>query len=283
MKSPFKSKPRIFLALPHYSGKLDSRALTPIICAGQNGVVYTKTRGHSLLAHNFNQLWCEALNLRKSHSLTHFVMLHDDIIPTQKNWVEILHQELIAHNADVMSVIVPQKGPTGLTSTAWEETTEIECESMIFPAGALEKKQVFKDSWACRRMTMQEVFKYPETFTMPGILVNSGCFIADIRKPWAEKILFTIMDLIIKKADGMFYPLVLSEDWNFSKQVRREGGKIYATRKVEVSHRGFNDFVNNEPWGTEAHDPLWEVEEEPEEKYKQDADAEAPVSVKDPR
>lgn len=261
MKNPFDKKPRIYLALPHYAGKLDSRALKPIFDSGKYGVVYTKTRGHSLLAHNFNQMWCEALNMRKSHGVTHFIMLHDDVIPVQNNWAEILYQEQIKTGADLVSVVIPLKGPDGLTSTAWEEHNEIECTRLILPAGAIDKRQTFKDNWACRRMTMTEVFKYPPTFTMPGILVNTGCFIADIRKPWAEKVVFTIMDAIVKKPDGTLFPIVLSEDWNLSKQIRREGGVIYATRKVEVAHRGQNDYMNNEPWGTASHDPNWEVEE----------------------
>lgn len=259
MKNPFDKKPRIYLALPHYAGKIDSLALTAIFASGSNGAVYTKTRGHSLLAYNFNQMWCEALNMRKTHGISHFAMLHDDVIPMDKNWLGTLSNEIVSTGGDVVSVVVPLKGHTGLTSTAQEEDHDIECAGLIMPTGRLEIKK-FKDSWACRRFTMQEIFNLPETFTLPNILINTGCFIADIRKPWAERVVFTIMDMIVKQPNGRFSPVVLSEDWNFSKQVRREGGIIYATRKVEVSHRGMNDYVNNVPWGTERHDPLWEVD-----------------------
>jgi hypothetical protein len=229
---------KIYLAVPSYNNMLELKAFESILFAGRQGVVGFKSIGGSLLSYVFNQLWCDALNQRKK-GITHFLMLHADVIPQDtKNWINILKAEMVEHDADVMSVVVPIKSPQGMTSTALDKGCD-------------------ENPWATKRYSMTEIMEMPETFTSPDLLINTGCFLADITKSWAENIHFEVNDKIIKKPDGDFLAWVEPEDWNFSKQIKGYGGKIYATRKVEVAHLGRADYYNAEAWGQEKDDPVW--------------------------
>lgn len=194
----------------------------------------------SLLSMCFNTLWCGALNHR-ADGATHFAMLHSDIEPVAW-WLDMLMDELIATDADLLSVVVPIKSEQGLTSTAID-------------SGA-------GDNFANEfRLTMQEVFRLPETFSAAdcgypdrALLVNSGCWVCRLDRPWVEQVHFTINDRIRKGADGLWRPEVESEDWCFSRQLHRLGCKVLATRKVPVKHLGGKAFVNFQPWGEWGYD-----------------------------
>lgn len=233
---------KIYLGIPTYNRLVEAKAFESIFFAGKQGVAHYKCESLSLLAYSFNRLYCYALNMRKSHGITHFLLLHADIVPVDpQTWVNTLKEEMLAHDADILSAVVPLKGPTGVTSTAIDKACE-------------------ENPWAVRRYTMKEVMELPETFTDPALLVNSGCMLIDITKDWADKLYFTINDKITQKPDGTFMAHVESEDWGFSRQARKLGAKLYATRKIELSHVGSNDFMNNSGWGSEDIDPFWKGE-----------------------
>lgn len=229
---------KIYLGIPSYNQMLEAKAVEAIWFAGGQGVAQYKCESVSLLAYGFNRLWCNALNARKN-GITHFLLLHSDVIPYDaKNWVNILKAEMLEKEADVMSVVVPIKSPQGLTSTAYD----MSCE---------------ENPWAVQRLTMSQVMALPETFTHLGLLINTGCLLVDITKPWAEKICFTVNDKIVRLEDGSFMAQNEPEDWNFSRQVSQYGGSIWATRKVVVAHMGRADYMNDDAWGSETTDPLW--------------------------
>jgi hypothetical protein len=132
----------------------------------------------SLLARGFNQAWCTAL----SAEYDYFVMLHADIVP-QPGWLEKLIELIETTSYRMISAVVPLKSPLGITSTG---------------VG-------FLDNWygIRKRLTMQEVFRLPETFDIthlyaagilppaenPAVedvlLVNTGCFIANLTASYA--------------------------------------------------------------------------------------------------
>lgn len=202
--------------------------------------------GNSLLAHTFNQCWCFALNLRRQRTVTHFAMLHADIVPNNW-WLDVLLDEIERTGADMLSAIVPIKSRDGVTSTAIGDP---------------------RDSFQRRRLTMREVMKLPKTFDVAdcgfpdrALFVNTGCWICDFRKPWVEKIWFQIQDRITKNEEGLFVPEVAPEDWDFSRRVAEMGGKVMATRKVKLSHFGPRGHRNDHAWGkqldhTAAGQPL---------------------------
>jgi hypothetical protein len=181
---------------------------------------------------NFNILWSGALNLR-SKGVTHFVMLHSDIMIQDSNWLEILREEMDKNDADIISAIVPVKDMSGVTSTALV-TDEA--------------------NWDFKRLTMTEVFSMPETFTDKDLVVNNGLLLVDLRKPWVDKVWFNFsvrMDLV----NGMYAPKMLPEDWAFSLDARKLGAKIYATRRTKVTHFGNYGYSNNFAWGSCKTDP----------------------------
>ena len=61
-----------------------------------------------------NLVWTEFLNKQLTDdAVDYFIMLHDDVVPLQKDWLDVLIAELERLNADVVSVIIPYKDDTG--------------------------------------------------------------------------------------------------------------------------------------------------------------------------
>ena len=195
--------------------------------------VAVEYRQGSLLAANFNGLWCGALNAcHRGHNIKYFAMLHDDIGP-QDFWLDALIEEMEAKDLDVLGVAVPIKDNKGLTSLAidGEGTWRVKC-----------------------RLTMAEVLGLPETFTSEDIggnlLLNTGCWVCRFDPEWARQVRFTINDRIVFNTKLDRYEAeVEPEDWYFSRLLHECGLKIGATRKIRVEHRGEMDFTNDHKWG----------------------------------
>jgi len=221
---------KLFLALPNY-GNL--RYNTVPLLSAVNGpksfdAVFPAELCSSLLAHCFNTLWAQALAWRPQ-GVTHFLMLHADVVPHESDWLVQLHREMVRIGAKVLSAVIPMKDTQGITSTAI-------------------------DGQPLRRFTMKGIMALPETFTHPDLLVNTGMLLVDLREDWVEQIYFTVGDLITKAADGSYSVLAESEDWQFSRLARRLGVQLWATRKVKLTHWGAHGFSNFRAWGTEAQD-----------------------------
>lgn len=239
----------VFLACPTYNGQLDfATARSLYHTASQNHRVHVMAGAASLLTANCNALWCMALNNR-AH-LTWFAMLHADIEP-EHWWLDKLIAEAEAHQADLMSAVVPMKNFDGLVSTA-----------IARPGG---------DSHIFCRLTMQQVRHplFPDTFGIheaadaleqlppplqvrdvprEALLANTGCFICRLDRPWSEQVWFSLVDGI-EKVNGLWQHVTLSEDWVFSGRVARHGGKVMATRTVSLAHRGITAFESTNVWG----------------------------------
>lgn len=232
--------PTVFACMPTHSCLVDMRANAALQQPTIRNDIAVKIdqRASSLLAHGFNNLWCKALNER----FDYFAMLHADICPTH-GWLDILMDEMKATGAEVLSCVVPFKEATGLTSTAIGD-----------PAKTWKPR---------RRLTMTEIDDLPDTFDAadagyPGdvLLVNSGCFLVDLSKPWCRatnefgeaEFHFTINDRIVNHR-GQFKSEVESEDWFASRQWARMGVKVLATKKVILNHRGVFNYPNYGDWG----------------------------------
>lgn len=185
----------------------------------------------SLLNHNFNRHWAEALNLRDDgQGATHFAMIHADVCP-QEGWLDVLLGELTANDADVVSAVIPIKDDRGLTTTAVYDGV---------------------DPWNRRRFTLKEIHRLPATFGAEDVgealLINTGLWVCDLRKPWCDDCCFHSLERIVRK-DGRYAAEVLSEDWAFGHFLNGYGAKVLATRKVQVLHEGGHRFPNTTPWG----------------------------------
>jgi SAM-dependent methyltransferase len=230
---------RILLGMPGY-GKQTSAAGRGFwrACADMSHVVNASQEG-SLLASNFNQIWCHGLNIvHQGGRLDYFAMLHDDIGP-EDFWLDKLIDELEERQLDILGVAVPIKDTRGMTSMA------------------LHKEG---DNWMpLTRLSMHDVYQLPETFTsadLPApLLLNTGCWVAKWNQDWCREVHFEINDRIVfNTAVNRYQAQTEPEDWFFSRLCHEIGLKIGCTRKVAVRHRGDMDFTNEKPWGTNTYD-----------------------------
>lgn len=223
----------LHFAAPTYSGGRYNTQAVVSACTNPapfRGVAFDEN-AHSALALNFNAMWCRALNAR-DRGVTHFLMLHNDVIPHEPGFVGQMANIMEQTGASVLSVVLPIKDTRGLTSTA-------------FDTG---------DVFSPRRITMSELASMPSTFTHPSLLVNTGLMLVDLRGPWVEEIYFTINDRITRAPDGQFCAQMEPEDWFFSRKAHQLGARVFATREVRASHFGGRDYDNTGTWGTVLHD-----------------------------
>jgi len=191
-------------------------------------VAYLHARGlttievrSSLLAYAFNQCLVAALNRRKA-GVTHFLLLHADVVPLDQDWLGAIVDVAARHAARVLSVLLPIRDDSGLTSTA-----------------------IDTDPWRPRKLSMTQMFDRPPTWTAPDLLVNSGFLLIDVRDPWIEQVHFTINDRL-RYEQGRWVADVESEDWNFSRQCRALGVDVWVTREIRARH---DRWANDTPFG----------------------------------
>lgn len=242
---------KLLLVMP-YSGPVMMRVAkvfwaSPCNCADVVRVANPCT----LLARNFNMLWATALNLYEKGEVTHFAMMHDDVEPPME-WLDVMFDEMQRVGADVISAVVPIKDDRGLTSTAIDDPLT---------------------NWEpAKRLTATEIMQLPETFSAAdtefperALLVNSGCWLADMRCPafhetkigsdgLEESVAhFAICDRVVRR-EGMWAADAESEDWLFSKILFNLGVKVFATRKILVLHHGEISWRNDVAWGALKED-----------------------------
>lgn len=236
---------RVYACQPQYGNGCALSHRQFWIATGRKYSVTQCGDGGSLLANVFNSHWVNALNRQaKGEKITHFAMLHDDVVP-EDAWVdklvdELLLQQRMDSTVDLLSVVVPIKDGYGVTSTAIDGESPFE---------------------VTRRLTMTEVHNLPETFSNidcgypeRALLVNTGCWICDFTKPWRFDVHFEIRDRILRLEDGTFTAQVAPEDWNFSRDLHNLGVGVRATTKIGVSHFGSLPYINAEPWGMHDQD-----------------------------
>ncbi len=235
-----KHERRIFLGQPGY-GKCTAAAARALWQACAPDVhVQRQYATSSLLACNFNKLWCEALNrVHIGERIDYFAMLHDDI-GCEDFWLDALIDELEAKQLDVLGVVVPIKDTRGLSSIALQHG---------------------RDNWNIEcRLSMHDIYELPETFTSEDVggmplLLNTGCWVAKWNQEWCRQVHFEINDRIVfDRTSDRYIPQNESEDWFFSRLLNDIGLRIGATRKIAVKHEGDVEFSNTFPWGSQAFD-----------------------------
>lgn len=190
----------------------------------------------SILPHCFNIIWKDVLNRRKEEKFTHWGLIHDDVCP-DPGWLDIMLEEMNRVNADFISAVVPIKNCRGTTSTAIDNP---------------------KDQYNVRRLTLHEIFKKKPTFTHPRILLNSGLFVMRMKPEfylyppvyWRQQDKLTPRVANPKEGEEYEYdPETISEDWDFTRQLKARGARVFATRAVPLFHLE-EEFHNKSPWGT---------------------------------
>jgi hypothetical protein len=227
-------------------------------CWGTTTGVINSTKDHVVHPFNgglgfsgvidFNLLWADAHNLAEAGTITHFAMLHGDIVPDpEQRWLDILLEEMDMRNADLVSAHLPIKDHRGVTSCGICDPT--------FPWGAF------------RRFTQREILHgFPETFNnvMVGypdkpLLHNTGCWVCDLRKPIFKetnpdgslKLFFRFPERIIRDQNGKWEHQQESEDWCFSRELWQAGAtNTWITKRIRATHKGGMDWDNWVTFGT---------------------------------
>lgn len=256
-QSVIAKQPVIYVAMPHRNLEVHLGAAAGLHFASNNK--YRQVVGNfgtSVLTQCFNTLLCEALNARATDGVTHFAMLHNDVVPC-KGWLDILMEEMLFNDFDMVSAVIPIKNSKGLTSTG------------IDTPG---------NPWSVRRLSMAEVFDMPETFTAKDIpfrqaesslLLNTGCWVMKLTEPWAEGLCFRQQDCIAwSLSDQKYVAQSISEDWDLSRQLVGRGCRIAATRRVPIFHER-PEFHNHEPWGEWSSDQTFLENERTTAEYVQ--------------
>ena len=225
---------RIYLGQPNAGAIMPCAAAAVVYASHRRDHICYDPKQFGDIEHNFNMMFCDALNGRDEHRLTHFAMIHSDI-GTQPGWLNVLLDEMDRVNADVMTTVIPIKDLRGLTTTG-----------IRYPG-----------VWGTRRFTMREVNRLPETFSIADtdepdqiLAINTGLWVARIPVGgWCDRFPgFTCKHKIVEE-QGRRVPWFDSEDWLFSDWLHEQGLRVFATRKAKCFHRGGNDFSNEGTWG----------------------------------
>jgi len=268
---------RIYLGMPGYGRQTaDAGCSFWRACRDMSNVINDYRQG-SLLATNFNNLWCNALNRANAgENIARFAMQHDDI-GAGEYWLDTAIEELERHDLDILGVVVPLKDGRGLSSIALHNgpienragkfsewltscgikgsTLTADHRSRLLEAFSVWLNRTDANNWRpfCR-LSMHDVYELPETFTSEDvgkpILLNTGLWVCRFDMKWATKVHFEINNRIVFDPKlNRYHEQTEPEDWFFSRLCHELGLKIGATRKIQVKHRGEAEFFNTSPWG----------------------------------
>jgi hypothetical protein len=241
---------RIYLAVPGV--KFCWGTTTGVINSSAKHIVRPFNSGVGFSgAEDFNLCWIDALNLYERGEVTHFAMLHGDIVPDPaERWLDILLEELDKHQALIVSAHVPIKDMAGVCSCGIGDP---------------------ENPWAAyRRFTQAEILRdFPETFNAElvgypdrPLLVNTGCWVTDLSKPvWHQtnpdgslKMLFRFPERAIRGDDGAWIHQRESEDWCLSRELWEQGIRdLWITRRVRLTHEGGLKWPNWDAFGKYKH------------------------------
>lgn len=176
----------------------------------------------SLLCKNFNSLYSHALNGRKTHGVTHFFLLHNDVGPVPNDWGSRMLTIMQRDKLHALSAVISIRGNGLDSSTAWE-------------ADGKEPR---------RRVAIGEITGTVNSRDNRRLLINTGCLCIDLRHPAADSLYFAMKDGVRRRPDGIYEPFNESEDYNLSHMMRKAGMDFGATAEFEVLHCGRRDWSN---------------------------------------
>ena len=226
----------------------------------------------SSLTGNFNKLWAQALAMHDAGQIDYFAMLHSDIGP-EPRWLDKLFQEMAEVDADVISVVVPFKDGSEITSTAiglpgdpWAPLHRLNVPQACtyFPSTFGQKDaEAFLDQIQAKGTITTDdgsTLELADDKSQYPLLINTGCMLIRMDRDWVHErtdtgeMAFawefrnrivpkwdrTQAIHVIKKYDTYFEP----EDWRASRHWHARGVRVYATTAVTVYHSGIRRFLN---------------------------------------
>lgn len=227
-------KPRVLLVTPYYGqvsmGLFQTLNLANIDRSRVDVVGHIQS-STSVLPACFNNLLALALDHRDEGRATHMAMCHSDIL-AEPGWINKLYNEMWFRNLDLISAVVPIKGPTGRTSTAiGNENDRWHIKRCIFDRDREKLPQTFTAANACG----------PEEV----LLVNTGLFLCDLRRPYWDDFSFQFHTKIFKNPQtGKRETASRSEDWEMSYHLHENKAPYAATWAVKLHHEGIYKYPN---------------------------------------
>jgi hypothetical protein len=243
----------IFLCTVSHNGQIDARMAGIFYSmASRERFMNIHHQQTSLLASGLNKLWCKALNDREQYGYKWFALLHADIVP-ERFFLDKLIEQAEAFDADVMSAVVPIKGPDGVTSTALSGPDEFTRLTRLTVSQVYDPEWPMTfDAWGTLSALKKKGLSIDDKAAANcKLLVNTGCMITRIDREWCAHVEFTINDRIITLAGGKLLEQVEPEDWYFSLRVAQLGGKVMATKAVKLEHVGTMSYHSHTVWGKE--------------------------------
>lgn len=254
-------RPRVLIVLPQRPGENMANGLWVATQPGAMGegfdIVQLYAQPCSLLNNNFNDLWCQMLNRRKAENITHFIMVHSDVCPEPGKWIQTLLEEQKRVDADVLSCVIALKDHTGMSSTGimhWptEKIKKLSVDQCLKLPKPFDAKQCIIEGHGIGTTKL-----YSADYCL---LMNSGCWVADVRGDWVEKMCFRSYDTIVKyEEDGQtkWKAISTGEDWLFSMDCYRLGLRTFATTAVGVKHQGIFQYPNSVAYGSKQGEDIW--------------------------
>lgn len=229
----------VFIGIPSSDNKIVEGTMSAMIAASNHGAVKCSVAAHKCREFAMNSIWNEALNSQKEYKITHFAMMDDNICPSPM-WLPDMLRIMKETNADVVSVVVPELNPSGITHFAMDEKTE-------------------KDPYLVQRLTLNQLHSLEKVFTDPRLLVTTSLMLVDFTKPWVKDMVFESRHYR-GVHNGQSYADMETIDWNFSRKVKAAGGTLFGSTSILVKVMGSAAYFNGTPWGTISADPLWHDE-----------------------
>jgi hypothetical protein len=243
----------VLLGCPRYKEGRDDLDEIHGNCSRRHSVNIWK-KASALLSWNCNGLLRRALNERTTNGYTWFAMLHFDILP-EPNWLDKLIDEAEKHGADFMSAVVPLKSASGNTSTALAQAPSPIGNRRRLTQGQVRHPE-FPDTFDVG-MAADAIDRLPEPFRIdrcPRFLLwcNTGCFVVRISNNWDwTRIYFSNQDGL-QLVNGEYREYTFPEDWAFSQRVAEGGGKVMATRLINLIHYDEDSgtqYHSSQVWG----------------------------------
>jgi hypothetical protein len=78
-------------------------------------------------------------------------------------------------------------------------------------------------------------------------------------RPWCDGAWFH-MQTSMMVFDGQRESVTFPEDWYFTQAIGRQGGRVFCTRQVNLTHYGAAEYNSADVWGRVREDFVPEVE-----------------------
>jgi len=249
----------VYIVVPTMGFDIGSLCVNALMTAAspKHSIRY-QIQGLSLLARNFNTLWCAAWEAQSDY----FVMLHSDIgirAPAGfvGSWLDAFIERIEEAKAAVLSAVVPIKNNIGHTSTALQLTRD---NSFTLRRVVIKDLPKLPVKWITRDDLCALYQVNPEV--AGPMLVNTGAMIMDLKRfPWAKERWcgFEIRDHLAWSLDGVPRPFSAPEDWRLSQFLFKQGWMYAATKEFPIAHLGSSPYSNYGAWGMDedTEGPTW--------------------------